>query len=172
MPATRPPASPQPICAAALLTTAEVTPVSSSALAMSSATRKNGTARPSLSPLSTSSACRTRAGTDVSVTTFWPSAASVEASIVESRTTDASAMPGKTSAADPDPGDHRERQPDEQQPARPAELVAERAQVEAGGVAEQQQHERHLGDALGDGGLDGDVEPAERRGADDEAGRR
>ena len=56
-----------------------------------------------MSPLSTSSACRTRAGTDVSVTTFWPSAASVEASMVDSRTTDASAMPGNTSQPTPTP---------------------------------------------------------------------
>ena len=56
-----------------------------------------------MSPLSTSSAWRTRAGTDVSATTFWPSAASVEASIVDSRTTDASAMPGNTSQPTPTP---------------------------------------------------------------------
>jgi hypothetical protein len=86
-----------------LLITATVTPVSSSALAMSSATRKKGTARPSLSPLSTSSACRTRTGTAGSETTFWPRAASVEASIVDRRTTDASAMPGNTSAPTPAP---------------------------------------------------------------------
>src|SRR5674476_884959 len=41
---------------------------------ISAATRKNGTARPSLSPLSTSSACRTREGTAGSWTAGrrWP----------------------------------------------------------------------------------------------------
>ena len=77
---------------------------------------------------------------------------------------------GEDQCADPGPGDHRERQPDQQQTGRPSQLVAERSQVEPGRVAEQQQHERHLGDALSDGGFHGDVEPAEGRGADDEAG--
>ena len=102
-PAASPAASPQPIWAAALLATAQVSPLLSSALARSSATRKKGTANPSLSPLSTSSAWRTRAGTDVSVTTRWPSAASVEHSIVERRKAEASAMPGNTSRPTPVP---------------------------------------------------------------------
>ncbi len=102
-PAPRPAASPQPICSAAFVTTAQVMPVVSSALARSRATRKKGTARPSLRPLSTSSAWRTRSGTDGSVTTFWPRAASVDESMIASRKTEAIAIPGKTSRPTPAP---------------------------------------------------------------------
>ena len=79
-------------------------------------------------------------------------------------------MPGNTSTPTPVPASMRQRQADEQQAARPAELVAQRAQVEPRGVAEEQQDERDLGDALGDGALHGDVEQAEHRRADEEAG--
>ena len=56
-----------------------------------------------MSPLSTSSAWRTRAGTDVSETTRCPSAASVEQTIVDSTKALASAMPGKTRRPAPRP---------------------------------------------------------------------
>ena len=58
---------------------------------------------PSLSPLSTSSAWRTRAGTARSSTTRWPSAASVAHSIVDSRKAVVSDMPGNTSIPAPMP---------------------------------------------------------------------
>ena len=51
-----------------------------SACATASATRKSGTQMPSLSPLSTFRPCRIRNGRRGSVTTAWPSAASVGAS--------------------------------------------------------------------------------------------
>ncbi len=102
-PTPTPPTSPQPICEAALWNTADGTPRSSVASEMSRATRKNGTASPSLSPLSTSSACRTRAGTAGSSTTRWPSAASVEQSIVDSRNAPANPIPGKISRPAPIP---------------------------------------------------------------------
>jgi hypothetical protein len=68
-PTPTPATSPQPICSTALWATADGTLPGRVASEMSNATRKNGTARPSLSPLSTSSACRTRAGTAGSSTT-------------------------------------------------------------------------------------------------------
>ena len=111
MPATRPPTRPQPIWEAALCSTAEGTPPLSSAFAMSRATRKKGTARPSLSPLSTSSAWRTRGGTAWSVTTFCPSAASVAASMVDSRKTEPNAMPGNTSRPTPTPASNESGSP-------------------------------------------------------------
>ena len=157
-PAARPAASPQPICSAALLTTAQVIPVVSSALARSSATRKKGTARPSLSPLSTSSACRTRAGTDGSVTTRWPRAASVEAQHGRQQEDGGERHAGEREHADAETGEHRQRQADEQQATRPAELVTQGAEIEARRVAEEQQHERHLGEALGHGALERDVD--------------
>ncbi len=103
MPAPTPATIPQPIWVAALLMTADGTLPSSVAIEISIATRKKGTARPSLRPLSTSSAWRTRAGTAGSSTTRWPSAASVEQSMVERRNALARPMPGNRNQPAPKP---------------------------------------------------------------------
>ena len=96
--APTPATSPQPICAAARSVTAVKGLPWSRARLMSTKTRKNGTARPSFRPLSTFRAWRTRDGTAWSVTTRWPSAASVDESMMASSATDAKARPGKISS--------------------------------------------------------------------------
>ena len=138
---------PQPICDAALCSTAEGTPPLSSALAMSRATRKNGTPRPSLSPLSTSSAWRTRAGTDVVGDDLLPERRVGRGQHGREQEEEPKRHPGEHQRPDADPGQQRERQPDQQQTGRPGQLVPQRPQVQPHRVAEQQQHERQLGDA-------------------------
>ena len=71
-------------------------PASVSAIAI--AMKNSGTQSPSLSPLSTLSPWRIRDGIRVSVTTAWPSAASVHASTIASTSASAKLTPGTTAA--------------------------------------------------------------------------
>ena len=105
------------------------------------------------------------------VTTFWPSAASVEASMVDSRTTDASAMPGNTSRPDPHPRDHGQGQPDQQQPARPAELAAKRRRSRRAASLNSSSTSAISVTRSATADSTETSEPAERGGADDEARR-
>ena len=58
--------------------------------------KKSGTQIPSLRPLSTLRPCRIRDGIRSSVTTAWPSAASVQASMIESTSASTRLTPGST----------------------------------------------------------------------------
>src|SRR4051812_14975835 len=78
-PPTRPPSTPYPISSSRSVTALRPSAIPDSTSAIATAANRSGTQIPSLSPLSTLSPCRTRPGTRGSVTTAWPSAASVGA---------------------------------------------------------------------------------------------
>ena len=110
--------------------------------------KNRGTQSPSLSPLSTFSPWRIRDGMRSSVTTAWPSAASVHASTIASTSASVKLIPGITRRADQGSGEDRERQADPQQPQRHRKLVVERAQRDPRRVPEQHQRQRDLGEQL------------------------
>ena len=68
-------------------------------------------------------------------------------------------------------GEHRQRQADDQEPAGPGQVPAQARQVDARGVAEQQQHERELAEPLRGGGLDVHADEIEHRRSHQHAGR-
>src|SRR5829696_736487 len=63
---------------------------------MARAMKKSGTQIPSLRPLSTVEPCRIRDGIRSSLTTAWPSAASVQASMIERTSASTQLTPGST----------------------------------------------------------------------------
>nr|WP_181255984.1 hypothetical protein [Nesterenkonia sandarakina] len=76
---------------------------------------------------------------------------------------------GEDERPDPDAGEHREWQPDQQEPLGPPQLATQGAEVEPRGIAEQQQDQRHLGHPFNDRGFHGGVEKTERGPASQEA---
>ena len=98
---------------------------SSSHSARASAMKKSGTQIPSLRPLSTLRPCRIRDGTRSSVTTAWPSAASVHASMIESTSASTRLTPGSTPTPARVPKAIVSGKPDPEQPGRYRELLAQ-----------------------------------------------
>ena len=133
--------------------------------------KKSGTQIPSLRPLSTLSPCRIRDGIRSSVTTAWPSAASVQASMIESTSASTRLMPGSTPTPASVPASDRQRQPDPEQARGHGELVAQRRERDPRRVREEDERQRRLGQQLDGLGADPQVDQAEHR-AGEQAGRR
>ena len=133
--------------------------------------KKSGTQMPSLRPLSTFSPWRTRERQRGSVTTAWPSAASVGARMIASRRASGHESAPKRTSADAEAGEDREWQAEAEQPGRDRDLVAQRLEVDPGGVAEEDERERRLGEQLHGLARDAGVDDAERVDAEEEPGR-
>ena len=110
--------------------------------------KKSGTQIPSLRPLSTFSPCRMRDGRRGSVTTAWPSAASVGARMTARRSASGQVSEPSRTSAGAEARDERQRQPDAEQPRRDRDLVPQRAEVDPRGVAEEDERQRRLGEQL------------------------
>ena len=133
--------------------------------------KKSGTQIPSLRPLSTLRPCRIRDGIRSSVTTAWPSAASVQASMIESTSASTRLTPGSTPTPDERPGGDRERQADAEQPRRYGELGAQGRERDPRGVGEEDERQRRLRQQLHRLAADTQIDQAEHR-AGEQARRR
>ncbi len=127
----------------------------------------SGVAIPSFSPLSMFSARRIRTGTRRSVKIGSPNAASVGARMAPIKSAKPSPSPGKQPERRRAAQEHSQGHADQQEPRWQPGVLSHLAQVERGGVGEQQQGQRSLGDALHVGGRDRDVDESEHTGTDD-----
>ena len=123
---TTPARTPNPMDSAATRRLSCALSASDSASAQARAITSSGTQMPSLSPLSTLSACRIRDGRRSSETTACPSAASVGARITASTTASASRSSGSTPQGADCPGHDGQREPDSEEAYRKRRLLAQR----------------------------------------------
>ena len=133
--------------------------------------KKSGTQIPSLRPLSTLRPCRIRDGIRSSVTTAWPSAASVQASMIESTSASTRLTPGSTTDADERAGGDRERQADPEQARRYSELAAQGGERDPRSVGEEDQRQRRLRQQLDGLAADVQVDQPEHRTCQQARGR-
>ena len=110
--------------------------------------KKSGTQMPSFRPLSTLRPCRIRDGTRSSVTTAWPSAASVQASMIESTSASTRLTPGSTPTPTRVPAAIVSGRPMPSSRSRHRELLAQRRQRDPRGVGEEDERQRRLREQL------------------------
>ena len=118
--------------------------VPSSHSARASAMKKSGTQIPSLRPLSTLRPCRIRDGIRSSVTTAWPSAASVQASMIDSTSASTRLTPGSTPTPTSVPAAIVSGRPIPSRRAGTANSPAQRGERDPRGVSEEDQRQRRL----------------------------
>ena len=118
----------------------------------------NGVAMPSLRPLSTFSSRRIRFGIRGSSMIVAPSAASVGATMAPTVAATQSEMPGITPKAAAVPEADGEREADGQKPDRQTQVRAELVDVDPGGIGEQHQGQRDLGQRLDRLGMGAEVD--------------
>ena len=126
--------------------------------------KNSGTQMPSFRPLSTLRPCRIRDGIRSSVTTAWPSAASVQASMIGEHERLDQADAGQDADADERTGDDRQRQADAEQ-ARPARSTpcAERRSEIREASANRTERQRRLRQQLDRLAADLEIDETEHR---------
>ena len=144
----------------------------SSACATASAIRKSGTQMPSLRPLSTFRLWRMRTGRRCDVTTTWPSAASVGARMIATRSASGQARSASSDERDGEAGEDRERKPDPEQSRGDVRASAQRREVDPRRVGEEDDREGRLGEGLDLEAFGLRVDEPERVDAHDQAGGR